>query len=170
MARPPNKLYLFQKVFRRHKLVFAAGAVVLLSLLLGLCVITVAFVRVKRDDEKVRLANGDATEKLRAAYLAEARALRTSGQAGQRFASLESVRKAVAIRLDLEARNEAIASMAVSDLRVAKQIIITGHAYRNEYAKFDLSLERYAFGDTNGNITIRAASNNFVLTVLTAPG
>ena len=129
-----------------------------------------AVIRIKHDNEQVRLANGDATEKLREAYLAEARALRISGQSGQRFASLEAVQKALAIRPDLEARNQAIASMGLSDLRVAKQIIITGHGQNNENAKFDLNLERYAFEDANGNITIRAASNNIVLTVLTAPG
>jgi len=162
MARPPSTLYLFQKVVRRNKVVFGAAAVMAVSLLLGLGVTTVAMFRIKQ-------AKDDATEKLRIAYLAQARGLRASGSGGQRFASLETVRKAAAIRPDMEARNEAIASLAVSDLRVAKQVILTGHA-RNDAAIFDLNLEKYAFGDTNGNITIRAASNNAILEVLSAPG
>jgi hypothetical protein len=52
---------------------------------------------------------------------------------------------------------------------VSKQTVVTGHA-RNELANFDLNLERYAIGDTNGNITILAASNNLVLMVLPASG
>src|SRR5438093_4298800 len=37
-ARPPSKLYRFQKMARRNKLAFAAGAVVLLALVAGLAV------------------------------------------------------------------------------------------------------------------------------------
>jgi eukaryotic-like serine/threonine-protein kinase len=158
MASPPGNLYRFQKLIRRNKLAFAVGNFVGISLIVGLCVVTAAFFSVKQ-------AKDDATEKLWGSYLAEARATRTSTQTGQRFASLDTVMKAAAIRSDLAVRNEAIACLAISDLRVAKQMTITGHA-RNEAASFELNLEHYAFGDTNGNITIYAASNDFAVAVL----
>jgi serine/threonine protein kinase/WD40 repeat protein len=162
VARPPGTRYLFQKLVRRNKLAFVAGMAVIASLIIGLSVATVAVFRIKR-------AKDDATEKLRISYLAEARALRSAGHAGQRFASLETVRKASAIRPDLAARNEAIASLAVSDLRVTKQTIVTGHA-RNELAFFDPNLERYAIGDANGIITVRTVSNDLPVATLSAPG
>ena len=102
-------------------------------------------------------------------YLAEARATGISGQAGQRFASLEAVEKAAAIRPDLEVRNEAIACLAVSDLRVAKEKIVIGHD-RNELADFDPAMEQYEFWENDDKITVRAASNDQVEAVLGAPG
>ena len=90
-----------------------------------------------------------------------------SGQAGQRFISLEAVKNAAAIQSDMSVRNEAIATLAISDLRVAKQTIVTGHEH-NEHAVFDLNLDHYAFADTNETITIRSASNNLFAQVLSA--
>jgi eukaryotic-like serine/threonine-protein kinase len=169
LACPPGNLYKFQKLVRRNKLAFAAASAVITVLILALVIAVVAAIRIAHDDWQVRQAQADAIEKLRGSYLAEARAERTSGQAGQRFASLEAVQKAAAIRPDITVRNEAIASLALSDLRVAKQYIITGHA-RDELANFDPNLECYAFGDTNGNIKVWAFSNNVVVALLTAPG
>jgi serine/threonine protein kinase/WD40 repeat protein len=169
IARPPSKLYWFQKLVRRNKLVFIAAGLVTAALIIALGVALLAVVRIRHDNEQIRLAKDDATEKLWGSYLAEARANRTSTETGQRFASLETVQKAAAIRSDLAVRNEVIACLAVSDLRVARQRVVTGHA-RNELAWMSLDLERYAFGDTNGNITIWAASNNAVVAVLPAPG
>jgi WD40 repeat protein len=162
VARPPSKLYRFRKLVLRNKVVFAGGLVVALLLVLGLGIATVQALRIKR-------AKDDATEKLRISYLAEARALRTSGRASQRFASLEAVRKAAAIRSDLAVRNEAIASLATSDMRIEKQTLVRGHP-RNEQAHFAVNLQHYAMGDANGSITVWAASNAIPVAVLSAPG
>ena len=169
IARPPSRLYVFRKLVRRNKLVFMAAGLVTAALLLALGVALLAVVRIRHDNEQIRRARDDATEKLWSSYLAEARANRTSTQTGQRFTSLETVQKAAAIRSDAAVRNEVIACLAVSDLRVAKEVVVTGHA-RNELAWMSPDLEHYAFGDTNGNITIFATSNNAVTAVLPAPG
>ena len=169
VARPPSNLYKFQKLVRRNKLAFLAAGAVNAALILALAVALVAVVRIRHANRQIQQAERDAVEKLRAAYLAEARATRTSGHPGQRFDSLEKVRKAVAIGADLEARNEVIACLAVPDLRVARQIPIQGHTH-NEHACFDLNLDRYAFGATNGDLVIRAARNHQVVCVLPAPG
>jgi len=47
-ARPPSTAYRFQKAFRRHKLVFAAGAAVIAALILGVIGATVGFLRADR--------------------------------------------------------------------------------------------------------------------------
>ena len=49
--------------------------------------------------------------------MTQARASRRTGQAGHRLESLEAVRLAAAIRSSLALRNEAIASLALPDLR-----------------------------------------------------
>src|SRR5260370_32786880 len=47
VARPPSKLYRFQKMARRNKLAFAAGAAVLVALVAGLVVSTWFFIEEK---------------------------------------------------------------------------------------------------------------------------
>jgi serine/threonine protein kinase/WD40 repeat protein len=169
VACPPSKLYKFQKLVRRNKLAFVAGSVVVAMLIIGLGVTTVSAIRIQRDDLQVRKAKDDATEKLWTSYLEEARALRASGREGQRFGSLEAVRKAAAIRKDLIVRNEAIACLAISDLHVSKEAILKGHP-PNDLVRYDFDLEKYAVGETNGSITIRAVSDDRVLAILPAPG
>jgi serine/threonine protein kinase/WD40 repeat protein len=169
VASPPGNLYRFQKLVRRNKFFFTAAGAVIAALFIALGVAMVALVRIQHDNEQIRQAKDEATKKLWVSYLAEARANRTSTQTGQRFTSLETVQKAAAIRSDLAVRNEVIACLAVSDLRVAKQTVVTGHA-RNELAAMDLNLEQYAFWDTNGTITVWATANNGVVAVLPAPG
>jgi serine/threonine protein kinase/WD40 repeat protein len=165
VARPPSKLYRFQKMVRRNKLAFAAGAVVTASLILGLGAATVAMFRT----QQIRQAKVYASEKLWYAYLAEARALRTTGRPGQRFDSLEAVRKAAAIHANLAVRNEAIASLAVSDARLSRQTTLKWRGPEG-LARFDFNLERYAIGEANGNITIHAVTDDRTLGVLAAPG
>jgi hypothetical protein len=58
VARPPGKLYLLQKLIRRNKLIFSAGLVVAITLILGLAVTTVAVFRIERDDVQIRTAKG----------------------------------------------------------------------------------------------------------------
>jgi serine/threonine protein kinase/WD40 repeat protein len=169
LASPPGNLYRFKKMVRRNKLAFSAATAVTAALILALVVATVAAIRIQRDDRQIRKAKDEATEKLWGSYLAEARALRTSRSQGQRFASLNAVSNAAAIRPDLKVRNETIACQAVSDLRVAKEAILKGHAL-DDLVCCDFALEKYAVGETNGSVTIRAASDARALAVLPAPG
>jgi eukaryotic-like serine/threonine-protein kinase len=156
LARPPSKLYGFSKLVRRNKLACIAAVVVTSSLILGLGAVTMAALRVQRDNRQIRKTENDALEKLRASYLAEARAERHSGRAGQRVASLEAVRNAAAIRPDLDARDEAIACLALSDVSAASTAAFHS-SNLDAQACFDANLEKYAIEDGPGNITIRAA-------------
>jgi WD40 repeat protein len=169
VARPPSNLYRFQKMVRRNKLVFAVVLMVTACLLLALGVATVAAIRIQRDKRQILKARDDATEKLRGSYLMEARALRASRRQGQRFASLDAVSKAAAIRRDLAVRNEAIACLAVADLRVSKQADLKGPADKGLLC-YDFGLEKYAVRGTNGSITVRTLSGDRLLGVLPAPG
>src|SRR5262249_44082371 len=100
-----------------------AGLLAVLALLVGVVAVggPVAAFRVagQRDlaDERAREARAE----LWKASLHEAQAERRSGQIGQRFASLDALARAAAIRPALELRNEAIASLALPDLRPFRQ-------------------------------------------------
>jgi WD40 repeat protein len=50
-ARPPSQLYRFQKLVRRHRLIFAAGSAVVATLLVGFCVSTRLFILQRRTSE-----------------------------------------------------------------------------------------------------------------------
>jgi WD40 repeat protein len=174
VASPPGNLYRFQKMVRRHKLAFIVLSVVIASLIFGFGVATVAALRIQRDNRQIRKAKDDATEKLWGSYLAEARATRASHREGQRFDSLEAVRQAAAIRTDLKVRNEAIACLAMSDLRVSREAIFKVSApdilLWNNLVRYDFDLEKYVVGETNGSLTVHAVADDRVLAVLPAPG
>jgi len=170
-ARPPSAFYRFQKTLQRHKLAMTAAAAIVMSLLVGLGVSTVAGFRIARDnqqlrqtEQELRKAKNQVTEKLRDSYLIEARALRVSGRPGQRFESLEAVKKAAALRSDLAARNEAIACLAVSDLRLAKQKTLKPGWVA------DANFEHYAAADRDGSLIVRAVADDQGLARLPAPG
>ncbi len=156
VARPPSRAYRFQKLVLRNKLGFAAAGIATASLVVGLGASTLAAFRFQRAGEQVRKMKDDALEKLRASYLSEARAERHSGRGGQRLASLGAVRNAAAIRPDVDARDEAIACLALSDVGVAKVAAFRSSSPDPQFG-FDTSLEKYAIEDGQGNITIRAA-------------
>jgi len=114
-------------------------------------------------------AEDDVIKKLRLAYLAEARARRSSGRAGQRFASLRAVKGAAAINPDLAARNEAINSLAVSDLRPIPNATSQVPPGAPEVC-FDDDLERYAVADQTGTVAVYSLAEHRRLAALTAPG
>src|SRR5439155_12009271 len=89
---------------------FLAVLVLMLIVIIGA---PIAVFRIDREKKQ-------ATEKLWDSYLAQASAKRLSTRAGRRFDSLEALKKAAKIRPSPELRNEAIACMALTDLRVVK--------------------------------------------------
>jgi len=112
LARPvplPERLWLWT---RRNP----AAACACVSLLLLAAGSTAAAVRLKRESERAHNAEHEAVEKLRASYLAQARAERLSGVMGRRAKSLEAIAAAARLEPSLELRNEAIAALALLDL------------------------------------------------------
>jgi WD40 repeat protein/serine/threonine protein kinase len=114
-----------------------------------------------RNWHRAESAEKNAAEALGRALLSQAHANRWSGRAGRRFDSLKALTDATRIARDLgmpperilELRNEAIACMALVDLRVAKHW--EGFPPGSSAFGMDAKLERYARSDEQGNITIR---------------
>jgi WD40 repeat protein len=150
-ARPVSAPEKFWRWCRRHPAVAAlatTSALLLVAIAIGS---TAAAIRIQR-------AQKAATEKLRESYLAQARAGRFSGQMGQRFESLEVLRKAVALNppadLTLQLRNEAIACFALTDARFLRPKPMAP-APRVEEISFDQKLEVYARPNERGDISVR---------------
>src|SRR5260221_9025728 len=115
-----------------------------------------AFHEAKRRDREAaqaKPAEKDARDRLWEAYLAQAQASRWSGRAGRRFESLEAIRKAAQIRPSIELRNEAIACMALPDMRTAREW--NGCPPGTTLVAFDHKYERYARADEHGNVSLR---------------
>ncbi len=71
LARPPSRLYRFRKLVRRNRIVFAAGAVVALALIVGLSTSTWMFLKAEeaRANEAALRQQAEAREKLTQAVM-----------------------------------------------------------------------------------------------------
>jgi WD40 repeat protein len=115
----------------------------------------------RRALDKSDAAALDAREKLFTARLAQARAGRFSKRLGQRFTSLDALQEAVAVAGELglsgehfdELRNEAIACLALPDLRLEREW--EGFPPGSVRVDFDGSFRLYARSDRHGNVTVR---------------
>ncbi len=160
-ARPTGRLQRLGRWCRRRPLIAGLIAAIVLVLLTGTAVSCYFTVEASRRAQ-------DATERLWQAYLAQARAGRRSGRDGQRFDSLKAIASAGAIRPSPELRDEAIACMALADLRLARRW--TWLHPGDPHVQFDAALEHCAGDDGEGNIVIRAADDGQILARLSSPG
>ena len=134
LARPPSRIYEFQKMLQRHWVGFAAVATVVLILTVAALLSNWQAVRARRAQrnenqlrqEAQRLAAAEASartlaeQRLYDARLGQSRAIRKSGMVGQRFESLAAVSDAANIRKSAELRDEAVAALESTDLQVEK--------------------------------------------------
>jgi serine/threonine protein kinase/WD40 repeat protein len=111
----------------------------------------------------------DAREKLRESYLSQAVLLRSTKQSGQRFQGLELLSQASSIRHSSDVRNSAIACLALTDLKIARQWPLPAGSI-TEGAAFDATLERYAYkADRLSRICVRNTADDRQLMVLPGP-
>jgi serine/threonine protein kinase/WD40 repeat protein/Tfp pilus assembly protein PilF len=142
-------------------LVIAVGASVM-ALRLG-----TALDQSEQDRDKAEEAVREGKKQLFAAHLAEAKARRFSGRPGQRFGTLESIRKAVALARELkmpaatfdELRDLAIAALALPDVGEFKTW--DGWPEGSVSLAFDpVALRWYARADQQGNLTVRQTEDD----------
>jgi len=153
---------------RRRPLVAGlAGSVLALFIVLAVGA-PLAALRLNRERIATLQARDDAVQKLWSSCLARSQAERFSGRPGRRFHSLEALGQAAAIQSTLALRNEAIACMALTDLRVAvewEQPSPTGCGLA-----LDPALEHYATGDGAGSISICRIGETKTVARLPGPG
>jgi serine/threonine protein kinase len=179
-ACPPSVRYRFRKLARRHKTGVIAATVVSLALVAGTAISLWQAIRAtqamsaerrallelgaeqsatRRGLARAQAAESKAARELFESLVAQARANRRSRRIGQRFQTLDILKKATAIarELDLgpkrflEIRNEAIAALALADMRVAKE----WPGVADAAACFDSALARYALIDGQGQVSVR---------------
>jgi WD40 repeat protein len=167
LARPPSRFYRMAKTFQRHRITFSAAAAVALALIGGTAVSLREMIRARRAErDQVRLQRAQA-EMLWNSYLAEAVALRTSPEAGRRFEALDRLQKAAMLRPELALRNAAIATFALPDLSLVRQVESSGYMYP------DPTCRRYGCvltSSMDGTVSVRSSENNRQLALLPGPG
>lgn len=143
---------------RRNRAVAGLMAIAVLLLLIIAVGASVANVVLGTQLRLTADARQDATDKLWESYVAFAQAQRQTKQTERRFTSLEALAKAATIRTDLRLRNEIIACLPLIDLHMVRQWD-TDSLIRYEVG-FDAALERFAFSDLQGNVSIRRLDDN----------
>ncbi|MBI4601565.1 MAG: protein kinase [Planctomycetes bacterium] len=113
-------------------------------------------------------------------HLAQARSSRWSARPGRRFDSLREIERAAGVlrRLNLgaedraararELRNEAVACMALTDLRITQSWDLGPQAIHG--AAFDLDFQLYAVSDGQGTVTVRQVADHREQSRLAGPG
>jgi serine/threonine protein kinase/WD40 repeat protein len=109
-AKRDSTLYVLRKKLRRHRIVLGAGLAFVVLLILSSAVAWTLYAQSQSN--------------LWASYLAQAKAVRVTKRAGQRIDALNAVAKAAAIRPTFELRNEAIAAMALPDVRTLSEAML----------------------------------------------
>jgi WD40 repeat protein len=121
-------------------------------------------------------AEAERTRQLWESSLSQARAGRFSHQVGQRFASLEALKRAAKLGVfperKGELRDEAIACLALPDLRLERSLGVSypGDFGSSGWIAFDNAFEHFAYSDREGAITLRRVDTSEVLGRLPGPG
>ncbi len=123
IARPPGRLYEFQKAVRRHKVEFAAAGAVIMALAIGLG-ISMWTLGKERRRERAVAAERATEQQLYVALLEQARARVGSRELGHRVRALDAIRRAAVFSNSAELRREAFAALAQPDLRFERQMTI----------------------------------------------
>ncbi len=158
-AAAPSTPYLARKFIRRHKTGLAMILTVLVLLSAGVVISTWQAFRAEHALRLVEKREAEARENLWASYLATASASRMSGAPGHRFAALDAVAKAAAIRPAPELRSEAASALALVDLRKVQEW--NGRLPEWTQIALDRRFERYARNNAGHSpITVRRVNND----------
>jgi serine/threonine protein kinase/WD40 repeat protein len=173
LACPPSVGYRFRKFARRNKRPVLAVSLVVLALVGAIVGTTWGMFRAtdartaaenetkekKAALDTARKSERDARDKLRQSLFERARAGRFSRRPGQRLASLVALAEAARIRPGEDLRDEAIAAMALPDVRRVP-------AWHSSYppgtttAAYGGHYRLYARADTQGIISIRSIAGD----------
>ena len=159
-AKRDSGWYVLRKNLRRNRLPLAVATGFVLLLMASSVVAWMLYVKADR-------ATRRATENLWDSYVVQARAGRMTGRPGQRFDSLDALTKAAAIRPSIEVRNEAIACLALPDLRIVERIDTGFASVHDMECAFSGRGDRYWLKDlSHGRTTVRRFADNETLLTL----
>jgi serine/threonine protein kinase/WD40 repeat protein len=151
---------------RRHPSVAGLASTIVVLLAIGAVAGWWAAARLGFQVAAVVHAERITKDQLWEARLAQARAGRASRLPGQGFGSLEAIADAARIRPSRDLRNEAIACMALTDVRIEREWDAELETDRLEFSTgvtFDSTLEHYAATAADGTVSIRSTSDGALL-------
>jgi serine/threonine protein kinase/WD40 repeat protein len=174
-ARPIGKLVRAWRWCRRNPAWTTVVAAAVLFVTTIALLSSVAAYRFSQVASQAQQAEREARERLFQSKYVEGQAVRRSGRMGQRMQSLQALREAaqLARELDLdpqrlvELRNEAIAALALPDMRVDREW--EGFPPGSTGLRFDSRYERYARADGRGNIQLHRVVDDAELFSLRYP-
>jgi serine/threonine protein kinase/WD40 repeat protein len=151
-------------------LVIAIGALV------GNALLASRLQRAERAEREAQDSEREAQKQLWTIQLEKARAVRFSQKQGQRFVALQAISEGVALARKLQLgpdafaqmRTEAIACLALADMRLVKQWV--GWPVGTRQVVFDDALELYARRDRQGSISVRRVADDSEVRLLPGPG
>jgi len=160
--RTQNELSEQRERIRRDLLRVSTAGLVVVLVVVGLAgVATFAAFRAREGAWQAQAATTRAEEELRNSYLAQARAGRLSDTMGSKEAGLAAVTAAARIRPGLEGRNEAIAHLALMDLRDAG--LRWTQRGSGQLVVFDPALELFAMSASSTELIIGRVSDQHVV-------
>ena len=173
LARPPSTRYRLRKFVRRHRGAVIAGSFVTLAVVGGVIgtaagLFRAAWERQARNQAESLLTRAHAAERevQILAHFNQARTWRQSGAPGQRVRCLEEIAQAarLAPTKDMRGRlrNEAIAGLALPDLRLSRVVNVS--AARGRFA-FDREFQRFVEWQPGGRLSVRRADDGAELAV-----
>ena len=175
LARPVGALERFGKWVRRKPQVAALLGVIALSLAFGVASVLYEWRQAEaarreavKHSQRAESAEKDAIEKLRDSYLAQAHANRLVAEPGRRFRSLDILAKAAAIRPGPGLRDEAIACLALTDMRQSRES--TGPPGAIAACPPNEAWDQYAVALPGGDVSIRSLGDDRELVRLPSVG
>jgi WD40 repeat protein len=154
LARPVGAAEQLWRWARRNPLPAALIASVAMLLAATAVVATVSAVRIEKARDRAVTAEKETQEQLYSALIAQAKAARLTGRAGQRFDALDALSKAAKIHASLEVHNEAVAALAITDIKIDPLLSWKIGTSSRPPRVFDSSLEHIADEIASGAIRI----------------
>jgi serine/threonine protein kinase/WD40 repeat protein len=178
LARPVGQSELVVRWCRRNPLAAGLAGCLAIALILIAVVSSAMSLRLSREMRRTRAAERQSLEHLWDSYLTSISSGRRNGVEGQRFDSLNLVSKAVALKDQLglgaaatmRLRDEAIACLALSDLRLRRTLAARVARMSSNHVAFDQALSQVTLVEPDGSIRLRSLASQGEQTVLSVLG
>lgn len=143
----------------------AVGVILVVVLVLALAAVF-AGIRATKNFERAEKAEAASRERLWNSYVAQARAMRLTPQAGRQAAVLNVISNATGIRRNSGLRSEAIAALALADIETDTPVQPIPRGA--DQVELDTTLKFFAYGNSTGDVFVCSLGDGSVLHTLRA--
>ena len=161
-THPAPDLESTRTALRRDLYRTSTAVAVILAVVLGLAMAAVfAGIRATQNLKRAEAAEAQSRERLWNSFVAQARAVRLTPEAGRRQAALAALSNAASIRISAALRTEAISAMALTDVQNEGSVKPIPRGIVQ--VELDSALERFSYGDATGNVYVARLSDGGIL-------